>query len=92
MGGGGFLDVPITNYTHELNYETGKQEKELVPAIQVPGDPQGQPVSFRIILKPRFNTTIEDKVGRIWIFTMKFCAADGQSVTSEPMAVIMSRF
>ena len=92
MGGGGILDTPITTYVHELEYKEGKQERDIEPNILINTDTGGSHFSFRLMLTPKFNRDISDKIGRVWVFTMEFVTSHGHSVTSDPIAITMNRF
>lgn len=92
MGGGGVLDLPIASYIHELEYKEGQQIRILEPSILVNAQSQGSIFTFRLMLTPKFDESIKDKIGRVWVFTMTLTTTNGYSCTSHPIALIMSRF
>ena len=92
LGGASKLDIPTGNYLHDLEYKEGIQVLQLDPPIIMHSNNKGNLFSFNLALRPKFDASITDRIGRSWFFTMSFCTNDMLCVKSNPMEVIMSRY
>jgi hypothetical protein len=83
MGGVTGPVIPLHTYNHTLKHEVGDQTFPLQPPFQIAAQDRG---SFNLRL---FSASQQS--GLFWFLQIEVLTADGESVTTEPIEIVMSK-